>query len=125
MESKRQQKFGKLIQKDLSAIFQKNLRELTSNGLATITNVKMSPDLGLAKIYISLMGFPDDKAFFEKLNEKKGEVRRILGNTIGKQVRKIPELAFFHDTIEEEASQIDKIIDNLVIPPEDPKDQSS
>lgn len=123
MESKRQQKFGKLIQKDLSAIFQKNLREITGNGLATITNVKMSPDLGLAKIYISLLGFPSDEEFFEKLNERKGEVRRILGNTIGKQVRKIPELAFYHDTIEEQATHIDKIIDNLVIPPEKPEDE--
>ncbi|MCR9251901.1 MAG: 30S ribosome-binding factor RbfA [bacterium] len=123
MESKRQQKFGKLIQKDLSAIFQKNLREITGNGLATITNVKMSPDLGLAKIYISLLGFPNDEEFFEKLNERKGEVRRILGNTIGKQVRKIPELAFYHDTIEEQATHIDKIIDNLVIPPEKPEDE--
>jgi ribosome-binding factor A len=123
MESKRQQKFGKLIQKDLSAIFQKNLREITGNGLATITNVKMSPDLGLAKIYISLLGFPNDEEFFEKLNERKGEVRRILGNTIGKQVRKIPELAFYHDTIEEQATHIDRIIDNLVIPPEKPEDE--
>ncbi len=123
MESKRQQKFGKLIQKDLSAIFQKNLREITGNGLATITNVKMSPDLGLAKIYISLLGFSNDEEFFEKLNERKGEVRRILGNTIGKQVRKIPELAFYHDTIEEQATHIDRIIDNLVIPPEKPEDE--
>ncbi len=123
MESKRQQKFGKLIQKDLSSIFQKDLRDLTSNGLATITQVKMSPDLGLAKVYISIMGFKDDQLFFDTLDQRKSEIRRILGNMIGKQVRKIPELAFFHDTIEEQATHIDNIINNLVIPPEDPEDQ--
>ncbi len=117
MESKRQQKFGRLIQKDLSDIFLKNLKELTSNGLATITNVKMSPDLSVARVYISLIGINDEEEFFERLDEKKSEIRRILGNKIGKQVRKVPELAFFHDTVDREANTIDQIIEGLNIPP--------
>ena len=117
MESKRQQKFGRLIQKDLSDIFLKNLKELANNGLITITNVKMSPDLSVARVYISLLGIKDEQLFFERLDEKKGEIRRLLGNKIGKQVRKIPELAFFHDTIDREANTIDEIIEGLNIPP--------
>ena len=124
MESKRQQKFGKLIQKDLSDIFQKKLKDLTGNGLATITHVKMSPDLGLAKVHISLLAI-DPEHFFEKLDDRKGEIRRILGNTIGKQVRIIPELAFFHDTVDEQATHIDKLIDSLDIPPAEEEDNSS
>ena len=90
-------------------------------GLVTVTLVKMSPDLGLAKVYLSLLGIKDTALFFESLEEKKSEVRKILGNKIGKQVRKIPELAFYHDNIEEEARRVDKLIESLDIPPE--KDQ--
>jgi len=82
------------------------------------TLVKMSPDLGLAKIYVSILGLNSPSEFFDRINERKSEVRRILGNKIGKQVRKIPELAFFHDNIEEEARRVDKLIDKLDIPPE-------
>ncbi len=118
MESKRQQKYGKLIQKDISEILRLNFSDLYKGGLATVTNVKMSPDLGLARIYISLLGLKNPAGFIEDLNEKKSEVRRILGNKIGKQVRKIPEIAFHLDNVEEEARRVDKLIDGLDIPPE-------
>ena len=121
MESKRQQKYGKLIQKDISEILRLNFSQLYKGGLVTVTLVKMSPDLGLAKVYLSLLGIKDTALFFESLEEKKSEVRKILGNKIGKQVRKIPELAFYHDNIEEEARRVDKLIESLDIPPE--KDQ--
>ena len=118
MDSKRQQKYGKLIQKDISEILRLNFSEVYKGGLATVTLVKMSPDLGLAKIYVSILGLANPQQFFDDINERKNEVRKILGNKIGKQVRRIPELAFFHDNIEEEARRVDKLIDNLEIPPE-------
>jgi len=118
MDSKRQQKYGKLIQKDISEILRLHFSDLYKGGLVTVTLVKMSPDLGLAKIYLSVLGLSDPAGFFDGINDRKGEVRRILGNKIGKQVRKIPELAFFHDNIEEEARRVDQLIENLDIPPE-------
>jgi len=118
MDSKRQQKYGKLIQKDISEILRLNFSQLYKGGLVTVTLVKMTPDLGIAKIYLSLLGVKEIDLFFEEINEKKSEIRKILGNKIGKQVRKIPDLAFFHDNIEEEARRVDKLIDDLEIPPE-------
>ena len=118
MDSKRQQKYAKLIQKDISEILRLHFSHLYKGGLVTVTLVKMSPDLGQAKIYLSLLGIKNIDQFFEELEEKRSEVRKILGNKIGKQVRKIPELAFYHDNIEEEARRVDKLIDNLNIPPE-------
>ena len=118
MDSKRQQKYGKLIQKDISEILRLHFSQLYKGGLVTVTLVKMSPDLGLARIYLSLLGVKDIDLFFEELEDKKSEVRKILGNKIGKQVRKIPELAFYHDNIEEEARRVDRLIDSLDIPPE-------
>ncbi len=117
MESKRQIKFGKQIQKDLAEIFQKDPTHFFKSSLGTITDVSVSPDLGLARVYLSI--FPITKApeVFEHLNTIKSEIRLKLGKKIGDRVRIIPELAFFHDDTEEKASKIDHLIDNLNIPP--------
>lgn len=117
MQSKRQHKFARQIQKDLSEIFQKDPRHFFGPSFVTLTGVEMSPDLGLAKVFLSVFPIKDaDQVFFE-INEKKSEVRKLLGNKIGKQVRIIPELAFIHDDTEERASQMDKLINSLNIPP--------
>lgn len=118
MDSKRQQKYGKLIQKDISEILRIHFNNLYKGGLATVTLVKMTPDLGIARVYLSLIGVKDIDGFFEQINEKKSEIRKILGNKIGKQVRKIPDLEFYHDNVEEEARRVDKLIEGLDIPPE-------
>ncbi|TRX50448.1 30S ribosome-binding factor RbfA [Fulvivirga sp. M361] len=121
-ESKRQQKFSRLIQKDLSDIIQKDKPGIFSNSLVTVADVKVSPDLGIAKVYFSMMLVNDKKLMLEKINKHKSEFRRDLGNKISKQVRKVPELIFYIDEVEEQASRIDQIIDNLDIPEADSSD---
>ncbi|GAB4240366.1 MAG: 30S ribosome-binding factor RbfA [Ekhidna sp.] len=117
MESKRQIKYARQIQKDLAEIFQKDPSHYFKTSLGTITHVSVSPDLGLARIYLSIFPISMAKEVFEHLNDIKSEVRLKLGNKIGSRVRIIPELAFFHDDTEEKASKIDRIIDDLNIPP--------
>jgi ribosome-binding factor A len=119
MDSKRQLKFSRQIQKDISEIFQKDPRHFFGNALVTVTDVEVSPDLALAKIYLSVFPIKEKDDVFFSIENKKGEIRRILGNKIGKRVRIIPELAFFHDDTEERASYMDQLIDKLDIPPED------
>lgn len=121
-QSKRQVKFGRQIQKDLGGIFQKDPRHFFGNTLVTITGVEMSPDLSLARVYLSVFPIKDAEDVFFGLDEKKSEIRRHLGNKIGKQVRIVPELAFFHDDTEEQASKMDHLIDSLDIPPADEND---
>jgi ribosome-binding factor A len=53
----------------------------------------------------------------ENITSRKSEIRKALGNRIGKQVRIIPELVFFKDEVEENATRLDEIIKNLNIPP--------
>ena len=74
-------------------------------------------------IYLSVFPIKDAEDVFFNLDEKKSEVRRHLGNKIGKQVRIVPEIAFFHDNTEEEASKMDRLIDGLNIPPADENDE--
>ena len=122
-ESTRQHKFSRLLQRDLGSIFQKDKMGIFSNTFVTVADVKMSPDLGVAKVYLSMLLIKDTEKMLASVNRHKNEIRRELGVLIGKQVRKIPELIFYIDEVEENASRIDQIIDDLDIPEQDPEDE--
>ena len=114
----RQQKYARLIQKELSEIFQRDKRGILDNAFVTIADVRINPDLSVAKVYISMLLAKEQAKTLEKINKRKSEIRKALGNKIGKQVRIIPELIFYRDEVEENAGRIDEIIKNLQIPPE-------
>jgi ribosome-binding factor A len=115
----RQQKFSRLIQKELSDIFQRDKRGILENTFITITDVKVSPDLSVARVYLSMLLAKDKEKVLERVNDHKKEIRKALGDKIGKQVRIVPEIVFFIDEVEERAKKLDDIIKNLHIPPED------
>ena len=117
MESKRQIKYGRQIQKDLAEIFQINSFKYFGSSLGTIIRVSISPDLSLARVYFSIFPITEATKVFKNLNTIKSEIRMKLGKKIGSKVRIITELAFFHDDIEEKAIKMDQLIDNLDIPP--------
>jgi len=116
-ESTRQQKYSKLIQKELSNIFLRDQRGILDNAFITIADVRMSPDLSVAKVYISMLMVKDKEKVLENITQRKSEIRKALGNQIGKQVRIVPELIFFKDEVEEQATRLDELIKNLNIPP--------
>jgi len=113
----RQQKFGKLIQKELSDIFQRDKRGVLNNAFISIAEVRVSPDLSVARIYISMMLAKDKEKVLEKLNVHKKEIRKALGDRIRNQARIIPELIFYIDEVEENAMRMDDLIKSLNIPP--------
>lgn len=117
--STRQQKFSRLIQKELSDVFQRDRRGILGNTFITIADVRVSPDLGVARIYISMLLAKDKQKTLDALNLHKKEIRKALGDKIGKQVRIIPELIFEIDEVEEKAQRIEDLIKNLNIPPAD------
>jgi ribosome-binding factor A len=115
----RQQKFSRLIQKELSEIFQRDKKGILDNAFITIADVKMSPDLSVARIFISMMLAKNKQKTLENINLRKKEIRKALGDKIGKQVRIVPELVFQIDEVEENAQRLDDLIKNLNIPPTD------
>lgn len=125
MSYTRQLKYAGLIQKDLSEIFQRDVRHLIGNAFVTVTGVEVSPDLGFAKIFISLMMVEDKKRFMTSLDNHKKEIRKALGNKIGKQVRIVPEIAFFLDETQDKAQKIDDLLAGLDIPPEEQEDSEN
>lgn len=113
----RQQKFARLIQKEISEIFQQDKRGYLGNAFVTIADVQVSPDLSVARIYVSMMLQENKGAILQRIESHKKEIRRDLGNRIGKQVRIVPELIFYVDKVEEDAMRLEALIRSLNIPP--------
>jgi ribosome-binding factor A len=114
----RQQKYSKLILKELSDIFLKDKRGIIGNVFITIADVRMSPDLSIAKIYLSMTLAKDKNAILSNIESHKSEIRKALGDRIRNQARIIPTLNFYIDEIEENAQRMDELIKNLHIPKE-------
>ncbi|MCU0368413.1 MAG: 30S ribosome-binding factor RbfA [Cyclobacteriaceae bacterium] len=114
----RQQKYGKLIQKELSDIFLKNKKGIVGKAFVTIAEVRMSPDLSVAKVYLSLTLAGDKKAVLQNIQLHKSEIRKALGDRIRNQARIVPDLIFLVDEVEENAQRLEDLIKNLNIPKE-------
>jgi ribosome-binding factor A len=110
MASIRLEKFSALIRKELSIIFQKNGREWFSGSLITVTLVRISPDLGHAKVYVSIFPTDSKTTVLNWLKEHHYAVRKELGLAVGKQMRKIPELQFYFDDSMEYAAEIERLL---------------
>lgn len=117
MESKRQNKFSRLIQKELADIFQRDQRHLFHNAFITVTKVNVSPDLGVAKVYLSFFNAANVDNALHNVDLLKKEIRRQLGIRISKQVKNVPELVFYYDDSADYASKIDSLLSRLDIPP--------
>ncbi|MBO0936904.1 30S ribosome-binding factor RbfA [Fibrella sp. HMF5335] len=122
MESKRQQKVARQLQKDLGEIFQRDLTH-AFNGLSggavfiTVTNVRVSPDLGIARVYLSLLNAKNRAMLMEAIQEKSRTIRQLLGERVRHQLRIVPDLQFFLDDTAEYAEKMDKLFAGIVIPP--------
>ncbi len=97
MESKRQQRVAKLVQKDLGEIIQQEMRHLTRGAMVTVTKVHLTPDLQLAKVYLSIFAARDKAGLMENIQRHAGELRGKLGNRIRYQMKSVPELHFYED----------------------------
>ena len=113
MATLRQNKVSRLIQKELAEIFQKEMRNAFGSGLISVTHVFMSPDLSFAKTYLSLYAVKDKKATLESINVQKKDIRGFLGTRVKKQLRIVPEIAFFIDESADYAEHIDELLKKI------------
>ncbi len=117
METTRQKKYAKLMQKELSEIFQREMRNIVPNVLITITGTRVTPDLSVVKVYLSFLPNKAATLNLETIKDNGKNIRHELGNRIRHDVRIIPSLQFFIDDTKEEAAKIDALISSLNIPP--------
>ena len=110
METTRQQKISRQIQRDIADIFQKEAAALVRGSMVTVTTVRVSPDFGYVKIYVSVFPFDKGATILEALKSNNWMIRRALGQRIRFQLKVVPELEFFIDDSLEYIENIDNLL---------------
>lgn len=112
MTTTRQHKVSRLLQKELGDYFQKNGSGITRGKMVTVTVVRISPDLGVAKVYISI--FPSDQLeeALQSVRGRAGGIRREMGFRLRNQLRHIPEFTFFLDDSLDYIDRIDNLLND-------------
>ena len=96
MESQRQKKISILIQKDISNIIQSFFREkVRSTFIVSVTKAKVSPDLSICKIYLSVFPSVNSSSVLSLLNKNKSLIKKRLSGLVRNQLRIIPEIILF------------------------------
>ena len=113
MEKVKQKKVASVIQQALGELFQRENLSMVKGGMVTISDVEVSPDLAIAKVYLSLFQIKEPKVFLEELKERSHELRHLLGNKIRNQVRRIPELHFYLDETLDNVFRLEEIFKSI------------
>lgn len=109
MESKRQAKIARYIQKELSEIFRRQTARM-GGVLVSVSTVRVSPDLSIAKAYLSI--FPSDKSqeILANIKSQAKTVRYELAQAVKQVLRKCPELQFYLDDSLDYVDNIDRLL---------------
>lgn len=114
MQSTRQNKICRLIQQDMGDIFLREMKAVFGPSLITVTQVRITPDLSIARIYVSLMiiGEGTKEGLLALIRENTADLRRRLGMREGKQLRIIPQLEFYLDDSLDYIENIERLLKN-------------
>lgn len=96
-ESKRQKQVGKLVMEELSSIFQKEGVNIVDGGMVSISKVMVTPDLLEARVYLSFFQIKDTAKMLRDIKDRDWEWRKLLGQKVRNQLRRVPELTFYAD----------------------------
>lgn len=110
MDSLRQSKVNSLLQQEMAEVMQGHNRSLLPHGLITVTGVRVSPDLGIAKVYLSFFPAEDKLSVLQHVRDMTSKLRGELGHRVGKQLRIVPELNFYLDDSLDRAEEIDQLL---------------
>lgn len=109
-ENTRQQKIARQIQKDLGEMFGRELADLVRGAMVTVTEVRMSPDLEYARVWVSVFPFERHEAIMASLDAGNWRIRKALGAKVRNQMRVVPELTFALDDSFEYIEKIDNLL---------------
>lgn len=114
MDSIRQRQIAENIRREMSAVFQMEGRNIYGQqALVTITTVRVTSDLGTARIYLSVFNAPSKEDVLDRINENHFRLRSALTPRIRNQVRRIPTIEFFLDDTLDEVAKLDRLFDNI------------
>lgn len=115
----RTERLSRQIQKDMGSILDRFTTQHLSGTLLTITEASVTPDLGLAKIYLSIFSKEPTDKILELLEFHNKELRMKLAAEVKNQIRRVPEIKFYLDDTLEKAMKMDALIDSLHKPNKD------
>lgn len=114
MESKRQQQVAETIKRNFGAVLQQEGSYVhDAKALVTVTSVKMSPDLGIAKIYLSVYNIVDKQSVILELEENSSRLRQLLGQRVRKHLRRVPHISLYLDDTLDEMYRLNSLFNNL------------
>jgi ribosome-binding factor A len=110
MESTRQKKVSRLVQKELSVIFQQLIQEILGNIMVSVTIVRISPDLADANIFLSIFPIDDPSEALKVIKSNTTMIRKKLGESVRNQLRIVPTLQFHLDDSAAYVEEIDRLL---------------
>jgi ribosome-binding factor A len=110
MESTRQKKVARLVQKEMAELFQRESRNLFGGAFITVTTTRISPDLSHVKVYLSMFKVEKPEEMLKHIDSIKSEIRNQLGQKVRHQLRIVPHLDFFLDDSLDYFENIDRIL---------------
>jgi len=110
METTRQQKVARLLQKEIAEIFQNEPHLLHNQCLVTVTRVSITRGLSIARVYLSVFATKDKNEVINFIEDKNKEIRYKLGTRIKNQLRIVPELTFVLDDTLDYIENIDNLL---------------
>jgi ribosome-binding factor A len=114
MESIKQKQVAELVKRNFSVILQEEGSYIYgATPLVTVTNVKMTPDFALARIYLSVYNTENKQEVLLEMAEEKSRLKQALGSRLRKQVRRIPEIEFFLDDTLDEMYRVESLFKQL------------
>jgi ribosome-binding factor A len=113
MESKRQKQISELIRRSFSMVLMEEGSYIFDKAMVTVTRVVVTPDMGNAKVYLSIFNTDNKPAVLLSMEENNVQLRHALANKVGRQLRRIPELQFFLDDSLDEFFKMDQLLRKL------------
>ncbi len=110
MDTNRQKKVSKIFQEELSEIFRKEAKELYPGNLISVSEVKVSADLSVAKVFVSIFPATNKDLIIKAIKLKAPTYRSELAKTVGKTMRVTPELVFQIDNTLDKMEKIDRAL---------------
>lgn len=109
MDSRRQQKIAHLLQEEFSMMLMSDIKAMLLGNFATLTYVTVTSDLSIARFNISILAGDDKQKVIDNLNLNKPEIRKILGNKMRNDLRKIPDIIFHLDDRLDYVDKMDEV----------------
>lgn len=114
MESKRQKQTAEVIRRHFGMVLQQEGIYIYGDAFVTVTKVHVTPDISLAKIYLSVYNVGNKQLVVDKVSQNLSNLKKSLAHRIRKHVRRIPDISFYLDDTLDEIDRVNKLLDNTL-----------